>query len=161
MGRSIVENVTLPHLDEVSRGAVLAPRAEQRAASELVRRVDVRAPRTSVAVSALSGGNQQKVLFAKWLFRSPRVLIADEPTRGVDVGAKRAIYELLHSLAAEGMAVLLISSEMEEVLGLAHRVLVMRGGEIVARLEGSELNEETVMSAAFAMEVAGASGRSA
>jgi len=160
MGRSIVENVTLPHLEDVSRAAVLTPGVAQRATAQLVKRVDVRAPRTSIPVTALSGGNQQKVLFAKWLFRSPRVLIADEPTRGVDVGAKRAIYELLHSLAADGMAVLLISSEMEEVLGLSHRVLVMRGGRIVAHLSGDEMTEETVMSAAFAMEPA-AAGRSA
>ena len=82
------------------------------------------------------------MLFAKWLFRRPHVFIADEPTRGVDVGAKRAIYELLHSLAAEGIAVLLISSEHEEVLGLAHRVLVMRGGRIVARFDGRDDERE-------------------
>ena len=92
--------------------------------------------------NTLSGGNQQKVLFAKWLFRRPHVFIADEPTRGVDVGAKRAIYELLHSLAAEGIAVLLISSEHEEVLGLAHRVLVMRGGRIVAEFDGRDDERE-------------------
>jgi ABC-type sugar transport system ATPase subunit len=91
------------------------------------------------------------VLFAKWLFRPPRDFIADEPTRGVDVGAKRAIYQLIRSLAEEGMAVLLISSEHEEVLGLAHRVLVMRAGRIVAELEGDAMNEESLLRAAFAM----------
>jgi simple sugar transport system ATP-binding protein/ribose transport system ATP-binding protein len=104
-------------------------------------------------VHELSGGNQQKVLFAKWLLRRPRLLIADEPTRGVDVGAKRAIYDLIHSLAADGMAVLLISSELEEVLGLSHRLLVMRGGSIVARFEGDEMSEDAVMAAAFATEL--------
>ena len=106
-----------------------------------------RSPRARV--NTLSGGNQQKILFAKWLFRRPHVFIADEPTRGVDVGAKRAIYELIHSLAAEGIAVLLISSEHEEVLGLAHRVLVMRGGQIVARFTGETMSENAVLSAAF------------
>src|SRR5262249_24426891 len=127
-------------------------------AEELIRRVDVRTPRATVPVNALSGGNQQKVLFAKWLLHRPRVLIADEPTRGVDVGAKRAIYELIHSLAAEGMGVLLISSELEEVLGLAHRVLVMRGGEIVRRLDGDDITEDAVMSASFATELVHSAG---
>ena len=118
----------------------------------------MRTPNAAVPVYALSGGNQQKVLFAKWLLHRPRVLIADEPTRGVDVGAKRAIYELLQSLAADGMAVLLISSELEEVLGLAHRVLVMRGGEIVKRLDGEAITEDAVISASFATELALAGG---
>ena len=85
-------------------------------------------------VSTLSGGNQQKVLFARWLLRSPRLLIVDEPTRGVDVGAKRSIYELIARLAEEGMAVLLISSELDEVVGLAHRILVIREGRVAAEL---------------------------
>jgi ABC-type sugar transport system ATPase subunit len=160
MGRSIVENVSLPHLGEVSRGGVLAMRREQRETNALIERLDVRGVRAGSPVHELSGGNQQKVLFAKWLFRSPRLLIADEPTRGVDVGAKRAIYNLIHSLAADGMAVLLISSEMEEVLGLSHRLLVMRGGSIVERLEGDEMTEDAVMAAAFATELAHAGGAS-
>jgi simple sugar transport system ATP-binding protein/ribose transport system ATP-binding protein len=160
MGRSIVENVSLPHLGEVSRGGVLSMRRENRETAELIERLDVRGARAGNPVHELSGGNQQKVLFAKWLFRSPRLLIADEPTRGVDVGAKRAIYHLIHSLAADGMAVLLISSELEEVLGLSHRLLVMRGGSIVARLEGDEMSEDAVMAAAFATELAHAGGAS-
>jgi rhamnose transport system ATP-binding protein len=154
MGRSIVENVTLPHLELVSRQGRVLRRAERARAAEMIERVDVRTPRSTIPVNALSGGNQQKVLFAKWLLHRPRVLIADEPTRGVDVGAKRAIYGLIHSLAAEGMAVLLISSELEEVLGLAHRILVMRAGEIVRQLEGEEISEDAVMSASFATELA-------
>ena len=100
-------------------------------------------------MTTLSGGNQQKVLFAKWLFRRPKLLIADEPTRGVDVGAKRQIHELLIGLAEAGMAVLLISSEIEEVLGLAHRVLVMRAGRLVGEFEGDAATDEAVMTAAF------------
>ena len=80
-------------------------------------------------MSSLSGGNQQKVLFARWLLRSPRLLIVDEPTRGIDVGAKRSIYDLIVGLAESGMAVLLISSELDEVVGLAHRILVIREGQ--------------------------------
>jgi ABC-type sugar transport system ATPase subunit len=153
MGRSIVENVTLPHLELVSRRGTILRRSERIRTDGEIRRVDVRTPRSTVPINALSGGNQQKVLFAKWLLRRPRVLIADEPTRGVDVGAKRAIYNLIHSLASEGMAVLLISSELEEVLGLAHRVLVMRGGRIVRHLDGDEMTEDAIMSAAFATEL--------
>jgi simple sugar transport system ATP-binding protein/ribose transport system ATP-binding protein len=157
MLRSIVDNVTLPHLATVSRSGVLAPRRERRSVVELMRRIDVRARGPSSKLMTLSGGNQQKVLFAKWLFRPPRVFIADEPTRGVDVGAKLAIHELIHSLAAEGKAVLLISSEHEEVLGLAHRVLVMRGGRIVAELDGPAMTEDAVLHAAFATERTSAS----
>jgi ABC-type sugar transport system ATPase subunit len=152
MLRSIAENVTLPHMGAVTRAGVIEERRERRSAAELMKRLDVRARRPSVRVGTLSGGNQQKVLFAKWLFRRPRVLIADEPTRGVDVGAKRAIYELLHSLADQGMAVVLISSEHEEVLGLAHRVLVMRGGRIVAELDRDRMSEQAIMKAAFATD---------
>ena len=152
MLRSIVDNVTLPHLREVSRAGVVRTHLEQRLVGEVVDRLDVRAKSRNSLVSTLSGGNQQKVLFARWLFRRPRLLIADEPTRGVDVGAKRAIYELIHSLAADGIAVLLISSEHEEVLGLAHRVLVMRGGSIVAEFDEQTMNEDAVLRAAFAAE---------
>jgi simple sugar transport system ATP-binding protein/ribose transport system ATP-binding protein len=150
MLRSIVDNVTLPHLDEVSRLSVIASRGERKAAVTLMDQVDVRAKGPTAKVSTLSGGNQQKVLFAKWLFTPPRIFIADEPTRGVDVGAKRAIYDLIQSLAAEGKAVLLISSEHEEILGLAHRVLVMRGGRIVAELDRNAMSEESILRAAFA-----------
>jgi simple sugar transport system ATP-binding protein/ribose transport system ATP-binding protein len=103
-----------------------------------------------VKLTSLSGGNQQKVLFAKWLFRRPQILIADEPTCGVDVGAKQAIYGLLNSLGEQGMGVLLISSEIEEVLGLAHRVYAMHQGRVVAELAGSSLTEDAVMRAVFA-----------
>jgi ABC-type sugar transport system, ATPase component len=150
MLRSIVENVTLPHLGDLSRFGVIATRDERRRTSDLIARLDVRTSSNNAAVNSLSGGNQQKVLFAKWLFRRPRVFILDEPTRGVDVGAKVAIYELIRSLAAEGMAVLLISSEHEEVLGLAHRVLVMRAGRIVAEFDEQTMSEDAVLHAAFA-----------
>ncbi|MGH7733464.1 MAG: ATP-binding cassette domain-containing protein, partial [Gemmatimonadales bacterium] len=111
--------------------------------------LSVRARSQAAPAATLSGGNQQKLLFARMLLCQPQVLIADEPTRGVDVGAKRAIYELLTSLAAEGMGVLLISSDVEEILGLAHRVLVMPSGRIAAELGTGEITEEAVLGAAF------------
>jgi ABC-type sugar transport system ATPase subunit len=150
MGRPIRENVMLSHLGIASRGGVIARRDEQRAAQTMVEELGVSLRSLEAPVRTLSGGNQQKVLFAKWLIRPPRVLIADEPTRGVDVGAKRAIYELLASLAAEGMSILLISSEVEEVLGLSDRVLVMRQGAVVDELEGDRMTADVVMRAAFA-----------
>ncbi len=152
--RSIAENVTLPHLEAVSQYGVVATRPERQGTLDLMARLEVRAKGPGTPVNTLSGGNQQKVLFAKWLFRRPRVLIADEATRGVDVGTKRAINELIHRLAAEGMAVLLISSEHEEVLGLAHRILVLRTGRVVAEFDRHAMSEEVVLHAAFATEAA-------
>lgn len=151
MHNSILHNVSLAHLDQVSAAGLLQPIAERRRVSDMTRRVDVRGARLGAGISTLSGGNQQKVMFAKWLLRPPRVLLADEPTRGVDIGAKRTIYELIQSLAGEGMAVVLISSEVEEVLGLAHRVLVLRTGRLVAELNG-DASEDDVLRAAFATE---------
>jgi len=149
MRRPIVDNVTLPHLAEVSRLGVIAIRRERRETTDLVEEIDVRAENISARLDTLSGGNQQKVLFAKWLFRRPRLLIADEPTRGVDVGAKRALYGLIASLAAQGMAVLLISSELEEVMGLAHRVFAMREGRIVGKFDARSATEDEVLHAIF------------
>jgi simple sugar transport system ATP-binding protein/ribose transport system ATP-binding protein len=149
MMRPLRENVSLAHLGEVSwRGIVQAARERLRVAEALAS-VDARAASQTMPVSALSGGNQQKAAIAKWLVKTPLVLLADEPTRGIDVGAKRGIYELIHRLAAEGLGVLLISSELEEVLGLAHRVLVVWNGRIVAELAGEAATEEAVMRAAF------------
>ena len=117
---------------------------------ELLDLTSVQPPNPSAKVGNLSGGNQQKVLFARWLFRNPRVLILDEPTRGVDVAARAAIHRLINKLAAEGTAVLLISSEIEEVLGLAHRVLVMRRGSITREFS-ADPPMEAVMEAAFGL----------
>jgi ABC-type sugar transport system ATPase subunit len=152
MHRSVRENITMVHLRDVWRGGILRTRLERRVVQRMLHALDVRAANSSMLVAALSGGNQQKVAFAKWLVREPRLLIADEPTRGVDVGAKRAIYELVRGLAAQGVGVLLISSEIEEVIGLAHRVLVVRAGRIVAELEGEQVDEETIMRSAFGGE---------
>ena len=154
-GRSVVENVTLARLGELSRMGVVNRRAERRSAARILDRCQVRGAAHSAPVGALSGGNQQKVLFARMLLRDPQVLLADEPTRGVDVGAKLAIYELLVSLAEEGTAIVLISSELEELLGLAHRVLVMRAGRLAAELAGEAMTEAAILTAAFADRSAG------
>ncbi len=150
MGRSVRENISLARLDLVSSLGVVAPAKERRTVSGLMQRTTVKAADMGLPANMLSGGNQQKLLFARSVMCTPSVLIADEPTRGVDVGSKRAIYDLLVAMAAEGMGIVVISSELEEVLGLAHRVLVMRHGRFSAELTGSNMNEEAVLAAAFA-----------
>jgi ABC-type sugar transport system ATPase subunit len=150
VGRSVKENVSLSRLDLVSRFGWISGIRERRKVTELVKAVTVKAASIRTPVSMLSGGNQQKLLFARSVMCSPSVLIADEPTRGVDVGSKRAIYDLLTEMAASGMGVVVISSELEEVLGLAHRVLVMRHGRIITELSGERMNEQAVLAAAFA-----------
>ena len=147
--RPVRENVSLPRLGLFSRLGMVLKRGEQESVGVATTEVDLRAASLEIPVESLSGGNQQKTMFARWLIERPKLLIADEPTRGVDVGAKRAIYELLAGLAADGMAVLLVSSEIEDVLGLAHRVLVMRGGRIVCEIDGIEATEAEVLEAAF------------
>ena len=149
LGRSSVENAALSRLEALSTLGVVRRTAERRGARAMLERCGVRGARYSAAVRSLSGGNQQKVLFARTLFCGPRVLIADEPTRGVDVGAKRAIYDLLVELADDGLGVVVISSELEEILGLSDRVLVMRRGRLVAELSGDELTENRILAAAF------------
>ena len=149
LGRSVRENVSLSTLAKVSRAGMVQPAAERRAVRDVLTRVDARGGGQSARASSLSGGNQQKLLFARSLLSDPTVLIADEPTRGVDVGAKRAIYELLTTLTDEGLGVLLISSDVEEILGLAHRVLVMRGGRLEAELTGEDATEAAILGAAF------------
>ena len=149
LNRSVIENVTISSLRDCSRWSFVLPRRQRRAATDVTANLNVRAPRMTAPVWSLSGGNQQKILFGRALLSQPRLLIADEPTRGVDVGSRRAIYEVIAAQAEAGLGVLVISSDIEEVLGLAHRVLVMRGGRLVAELTGAAMNEHEVLKAAF------------
>jgi simple sugar transport system ATP-binding protein/ribose transport system ATP-binding protein len=135
MGHSVTWNVLLPHLAKFTRGAYLGPRVGEKTVRELLDRMDYRGDGTAIEVGALSGGNQQKTLFARCLLDDPAVLVVDEPTRGVDVGARHAIYGLINDAADRGVAVLVISSELEEVIGLADRILAMRRGRIVAEFD--------------------------
>jgi ribose transport system ATP-binding protein len=141
---SIIDNSTLATLDRYSKVAV-NPQAQKASADSWAQKLDLRAGRMTDPVGSLSGGNQQKVALAKWLDAHPKALILDEPTRGVDVGAKREIYLQIHRLAAEGMACVLISSELPEIVGLCHRVTVMRSGRDVGELEGEDVNEKSIM----------------
>jgi rhamnose transport system ATP-binding protein len=153
--RPVRENVSLASLRALSRFGLVRRGAERRRVTEALGRVAA-AQVLEAAPATLSGGNQQKLLFARSILIEPSVLIADEPTRGVDVGAKRDLYELLVSLAADGMAILLISNEMEEILGLAHRVIVMRSGRVVAELSGDAMSEAAILAASFGRSVAAA-----
>jgi len=150
MELSLAANTTLAHTETVSRRGFLRPLDERRKARALLQALSVQPPSPSARAGSLSGGNQQKVLFGRWLFKQPRVLILDEPTRGVDVGARAAIHRLINDLAREGAAILMISSELEEVLGLAHRVLVIRRGAIVREFQADPLLGD-VMEAAFGL----------
>ncbi len=150
MGRPISENVSLASLRSLSRLGVVSFRREHRRVADALQHARVKMTNERTPVNSLSGGNQQKVLFARTALCEPRVLIADEPTRGVDVGSKRMIYDVLVEQAAAGLGVIVISSELEEVLGLAHRVVVMRGGRFVAELSGEAMTQQAVLEAAFA-----------
>ncbi|WP_433608955.1 sugar ABC transporter ATP-binding protein [Dactylosporangium sp. CA-139114] len=148
MELSVERNATLPRRWSLSRLGLLLGGAERRSAQDWAGRLHVKAGRLGDPVSTLSGGNQQKVVLAKWLATRPRVLIVDEPTRGIDVGTKAEVHRLLTRLAGEGVAVLMVSSELPEVLGMADRVLVMHEGRLAADIPRTRADEESVMLAA-------------
>ncbi|NUT46454.1 MAG: sugar ABC transporter ATP-binding protein [Saccharothrix sp.] len=145
---SIERNASLARLRQVSPGWVTRRGRERELAREWGRRLSLKAGRLADPAATLSGGNQQKVVLGKWLATEPSVLIVDEPTRGIDIGTKVEVHALLAELAAGGLAVLLISSELPEVLGMADRVLVMHEGRVTAELAGADATEEAVMRAA-------------
>lgn len=150
MGRPVSENVSLASLGVLSRLGIVSPGRERVRVADALKQVRVKMASARGSVGFLSGGNQQKVLFARTSLCEPRILIADEPTRGVDVGSKRTIYDVLVEQAAAGLGIIVISSELEEVLGLAHRVVVMRAGRFVRELRGDEMTQQAVLEAAFA-----------
>ncbi len=138
-------NVAAADLKEVTRRGFIVPGKEKALAERYVEQLNISTPGVDQEVRRLSGGNQQKTLVAKWLAIRPKILIVDEPTRGIDVGAKREIHYLLRSLAQQGVGVIMISSELPEILGMSDRVLVMHEGEIVAELDGATATEEQIM----------------
>jgi ribose transport system ATP-binding protein len=145
LAQSIRHNMSLPSLDRLRRLHLVALGRERALADEQRRQLNIRTPHTRQTVGLLSGGNQQKVALAKWLARGPRVLILDEPTRGVDVGAKSEIYAIMDQLAGAGVAILMISSDLEEIIGMSDRVLVMHESRLAGELARSALNEEAIM----------------
>ncbi|MFJ9560970.1 sugar ABC transporter ATP-binding protein [Streptomyces fuscichromogenes] len=148
MDMSIERNIGLTGLGTTVRAGLVDRAAERSRSLDWAVRLQVKYARIADAVATLSGGNQQKVVLAKWLATGPKVLIVDEPTRGIDVGTKAEVHRLLGELAADGVAVLMISSDLPEILGMADRVLVMHEGRITAEIPRSEASEETVMAAA-------------
>jgi L-arabinose transport system ATP-binding protein len=149
MHRSVRDNISLAVLGRISVAHVVRRGEERRIAARYVKRLAVRTPSLEHLVANLSGGNQQKVVLARWLARRPQVLILDEPTRGVDVGAKAEIYHVINELAGEGIAIVVISSELPEILALADRVLVMQAGRITGELARSEATEERILALAM------------
>ncbi|HOX38805.1 MAG TPA: sugar ABC transporter ATP-binding protein [Candidatus Brocadiia bacterium] len=145
---TVKENIALAGLRNWHRAWIVDRRMEREVAERMRSMLNIRTPSIAQAVNLLSGGNQQKTALAKWLCLEPRVLLLDEPTRGVDVGARAEIYHLMEDLARRGMAVLMISSEMEEILGMSDRVLVMHEGRVAGELSREQLSEEAVMSLA-------------
>src|SRR5437764_4508254 len=148
MEQSIARNVTLASLRRLSRFGLIRSAAERRFARDWTTRLQVKYGRLGSPMTSLSGGNQQKVVLAKWLGRRPSVLILDEPTRGISVGTKAEVHRLLEELAGEGVAILVISSELPEVLRLANRILVMREGRLVAEFTHAAASEEAIVAAA-------------
>jgi ribose transport system ATP-binding protein len=142
---AVRENVTLPALERYSRAGIIARERERKGAADICQKLNVKTPSVEQLVINLSGGNQQKVVLAKWLALEPKVLIFDEPTRGVDVGAKAEIYALMRDLARHGVAILMISSDMEEVLHISDRVAVMHEGSLTGILNREECTEENIM----------------
>jgi ribose transport system ATP-binding protein len=145
LGLPVVQNVSLASLDRLSRFGFLRLRAEARESQRLVDRLRIRTPSLEQLARNLSGGNQQKVVLARWLAVEPRILVFDEPTRGIDVGARFEVYKLITALARQGVGIMLISSDLGEVLGLSHRVAVMRGGLMTAILPRRAATPERVM----------------
>jgi ribose transport system ATP-binding protein len=148
LGMSVRENATLVHLSEYARAGIVNSRAENEAVQQLISELHVHTRDPELEVKSLSGGNQQKVVFAKWLAKPPKVLLLDEPTRGVDVGGKAEIYQIMNSLAASGTAIVMVSSELPEVLAMSDRILVMNEGRQATVLNAKTTSQEQIMTAA-------------
>jgi L-arabinose transport system ATP-binding protein len=148
--RSVLENASMAILRQVSRFHFVRNHLEREVVSSYVEKLQIRTPSVDQEVGKLSGGNQQKVVLARWLAAKPKVLILDEPTRGIDVGAKAEIYRLIDDLANQGLGIMFISSELPEILGLSDRIYVMQNGRITGELSGAEATEESILKLAMA-----------
>ena len=149
MHLSVAHNMTLSCLSKIERLGLLSPRAERALVGNYVDRLRVKTPSLEQPVINLSGGNQQKVVLAKWLATGPKVLLLDEPTRGIDINAKREIYRLIDELAQAGLGVVMVSSELPEILGIADRIMVLCEGRKTAEFRRDEATEENVVRAAL------------
>lgn len=145
---SIRENISLPNLFSLAPKGIVQSEEEEKFVDMMSKRLKIKTSSTEEAAGNLSGGNQQKVVIAKWIGIGPKVLILDEPTRGIDVGAKREIYQLMNELTDRGMGIIMISSELPEILGMSDRILVIHEGKIAGELQGKEADQETIMTLA-------------
>lgn len=152
LDENVRENLSLPSLARISTGPFRSKRAEDNTARSLIEQLNIKAVSPEQSVRELSGGNQQKILFGKWLPLKPHVYLLDEPTRGVDIAAKHEIYQIINTLADQGSAVLFASSDMEEILGMAERIYVMASGRMAGELQGSERTERNIMQLATSQE---------
>jgi ribose transport system ATP-binding protein len=146
---SVRDNLSFAALDRVSRGGVIEGRAEKSRIDEMIRLLAIKTAGTDIPAGALSGGNQQKIVIAKWLMNRPRIILLNDPTRGIDVGTKQEIYQLLRRLAAEGAAIVFYSTDYDELIGCCDRVLVMYDGGIRRELAGAEITEHALIASAL------------
>jgi inositol transport system ATP-binding protein len=151
-GLSVKSNTSLAYLEQISKWGFIDQNAENAAYKEMKQAMSIKAPSDDTVVALLSGGNQQKVIIGKWLLTKPDVLIMDEPTRGIDVGAKSEIYRLMGNMAAEGKAVIMVSSELPELFGICDRILVMHRGRLIDEFLRGDFNQEKVMQSAFGLK---------
>ena len=149
MDMTASENLTLPSFPQFWRGGLMRKRAERAESKDWMSRTSVLPPVPERPISTFSGGNQQKIIFARWLRLEPRILILDEPTQGVDVGATSELYGLLESAAADGLAVLVLSSEWDDLARICHRVIVLNRGSTVAELKANDLTHERITATAL------------
>ena len=152
--QSIIRNISLPNLDQFSKGGTINFNEEMKASMQQAKSLTIKAPNLDVMVETLSGGNQQKVVISKWLLSNPEVLIMDDPTRGIDVGAKYEIYKLMNELAEKGVAIIMISSDLEEVMGMSDRIMVMCRGHSTVTLPAENADKEHIMALATGVAVA-------
>src|SRR5262249_6363843 len=145
---TVAENITVRHLAALTRGGFVDRRAEARAVGGSIRQLAIKTGRGGAPVTSLSGGNQQKCILAPWLLTGRRAIVLDEPTRAIDVGAKAEIYPLIRRLVADGMAIIMTSSELPELLAVADRIIVLCEGRLTAEFHRAEATEETIMHAA-------------
>ncbi len=156
--QSVERNIALPNLDRLSRQTVVNRWRLRRLVEDYVTRLNIRTPSVAQLVNRLSGGNQQKVVVAKWLASEPKVLILDEPTRGIDVGAKAEVYAIMSNLAQQGIGIIMISSEMPEILAMSDRILVMHEGRVAGILSRAEATQELIMTLASGQAIRAGSG---
>jgi D-xylose transport system ATP-binding protein len=152
--QTILRNISLPNLDQFVKFFNINANEERQACMQQSKSLTIKAPSLEVMAETLSGGNQQKVVIAKWLLSKPKILIMDDPTRGIDVGAKFEIYKLMNDLAEKGVAIIMISSELEEVIGMSDRIMVMSWGHSTTTLPAAEADKEHIMALATGVAVA-------